>query len=69
MEPILIDENGEWYSMKGMSKKMQRTPERIRQLALSENPPIIKDKSRGIILYCLAKGWEFCEDGGIKERV
>lgn len=69
MEPILIDENGEWYSMKCISEKMHRTPERIRQLTLVMNPPIIKDKSRGIILYRLADGWEFSEKGGIRKTL
>lgn len=67
MDPILIDDRGEWYSMKGISEKMSRTKERVRQLAVGSNPVIIKDKSRGIILYRLADGWEFSEKGGIRK--
>jgi hypothetical protein len=66
--PIITDESGDWYSMKDMSALMQRTPERVRQLCLVKNPSIIKDKSRGIILYRLADGWVFLERGGIRQQ-
>ena len=55
--------------MKGISEKMSRTKERVRQLAVGSNPVIIKDKSRGIILYRLADGWEFSEKGGIRKTL
>ena len=66
-KPILTDDNGDWYSMQSMSILMKRTPERIRQLCLVKNPAIIKDKSRGIILYRLASGYIFLERGGIRQ--
>jgi len=66
--PIITDSDGDWYSMKDMSALMQRTPERVRQLCLVKNPSIIKDKSRGIILYRLADGWVFLERGGIRQQ-
>lgn len=69
IKPILTDEQGDWYCIRDISELMKRTPERIRQLTLTKNPPIIKDKSRGVILFRLADGWEFRVKGGIRERV
>lgn len=69
MEPILIDENGvKWYSMQGIALAAKRTPERLRQLTKGVDPLIIKDNSRGIILFRLADGWKFAEKGGIKKE-
>ena len=67
IEPVRVDDRGEWYSMKQMCQKMKRTPERIRQMVLSDNPVIIKDTSLGVILYRLSAGWEFSKRGGIIE--
>ena len=66
MEPIITDNQGDWYSMKDFASLTQRTPERIRQHVHEENPPVIKDKSRGVILYRVADGYEISGRGGIR---
>ena len=68
VQPIITDEKGEWYSIIGITVKAKRTPERIRQLSVMKDPAIIKDKSRGVILFRLADGWEFLEKGGIRRK-
>lgn len=59
IEPIRKDEQGEWYSIKGMMANTGYTAERIRQLGNIPNPSIIKSKDRGVILFRLAEGWSF----------
>ena len=68
IKPIITDESGDWNSMQDISSLSQRCPERIRQLSLVKEPSIIKDKSRGVILFRLADGWEFLERGGIRKK-
>ena len=66
LNPIFRDENGDWYSMTTMSLLLKRTPERVRQLSSAPNPIIIKDKTRGVILFRVADGYEIAEEGGLK---
>ena len=70
IEPIRKDEQGEWYSIKGMVAKTGYTAERIRQLGNMPNPSIIKSKDMGVILFRLAEGWEFSDlKKGLKKNL
>lgn len=66
-EPIRVDEQGEWYSIKGMTAKTRYTPERVRQLTKMPEPAIIKNKEMGVVLFRLADGWKFSSVKGIKK--
>lgn len=68
LKPILTDEQGDWYTMIAIAELAQRTPERIRQWTVMDNPLVVKDKSRGVILFRLADGCEFSENGGIRRK-
>ena len=53
LKPIITDEQGDWYTMIAIAELAQRTPERIRQWTVMDNPKDFSDMVRAALKHDL----------------